>query len=77
MNLLLALSLIAFAINLPCGIYRATTKRLSLKWVMAIHIPIPFIIFLRMKMGLGYSIIPFVIIASFLGQYLGGKIRVE
>jgi hypothetical protein len=65
------LVLIAVALNVPFGAYRATTERLSVRWFLAIHLPIPFIILLRLGSGYTYRVIPLMIAASVAGQFLG------
>ncbi len=64
-------------INIPFGYWRALEKRLSLKWFLAIHIPIVIAIILRILTGIGWEPSTFLIfIAAFvLGQYLGGEIH--
>lgn len=64
----------AFALTLPFGAWRVTTRRLSLWWFLAIHIPIPFIFLLRIEAGYPYTFIPFTVSACLAGQLVGGKI---
>ncbi len=70
------LSIITFIINLPFGYWRASVKKKSAKWFMAIHFPIPIIIALRFlfKIGFIWYSYPAVVLAFFLGQLVGGKI---
>jgi hypothetical protein len=72
----MALELLAgvFAITLPFGMWRATTRRLSLWWFLAIHVPIPFIFLARIEAGYPYTFIPFTVSACLAGQLVGGKI---
>ena len=65
------LVLIAVALNVPFGAWRATTDRLSLRWFLAVHLPIPFILFLRVASGHTWRVIPLMIAASVAGQLLG------
>jgi len=65
------LTLIAFALNVPFGAYRATTTRLSARWFLALHLPIPFILLLRLASGHSYRVIPLLVAASVAGQLLG------
>ncbi len=67
--------LIVFLINLPFGYWRCNTPRFSKKWMMAVHIPVPFIFLLRILSGLGWKVIPFFMLADFAGQLTGGKLR--
>ena len=75
---LLETALIVFFINIPFGYWRANTKRFSLQWVLAIHLVVPIVIFLRFYSGLGWQFITFPVLigAFFLGQFLGGKLHV-
>ncbi|MEK6790856.1 MAG: hypothetical protein AABY45_04045 [Deltaproteobacteria bacterium] len=78
MNGILTLILITFAaflLNLPFGYLRYRTKRLSLKWFLYIHLPIPFIYILRTIAGVGYQIIPIIAVGAIIGQLIGGRIN--
>ncbi len=66
--------LLAFLINLPFGYMRKRSKKYSLKWFLAIHIPVPLIIITRFLLHVEYNYIPFFILSSILGQILGGRI---
>ena len=74
--LLLLAACLDFIINIPFGYWRANVKRFSLPWFLSIHIPIPFIILIRLYTGIGFEFIayPIMIIAFFLGQFTGLKI---
>lgn len=71
----LILMAIIFVANLPFGFWRACERKGSLRWVLAIHIPVPFVILLRYLFGFGFSILPLSVLAFFLGQFIGGKIQ--
>ena len=66
---------IVFFLNLPFGLWRARVRRFSWQWILAIHLPVPPIIALRIYSGLGWRFITFpVLIGAFLlGQVLGGR----
>jgi hypothetical protein len=72
MNLLLV-TLSVFVFNIPFGYWRANIKQFSLQWALAIHIPVPFIIFLRIYSNIGFELYtyPMLIGAFFFGQFLG------
>ncbi|MFH1279968.1 MAG: hypothetical protein ABIK65_16515 [Candidatus Eisenbacteria bacterium] len=74
--LLLAV-LAVFALNLPFGYWRAGSRRLSLPWLLAIHLPVPLVVGIRLVSGLGFRLqtFPVLIGAFFLGQWLGGRFR--
>src|SRR5674476_1176249 len=63
--------LLAIGINLPFGAYRATVRRLSWQWFLAIHLPIPFVILMRLSFGLGWWFVPFMLASAVTGQLLG------
>ena len=63
--------LLAIAINLPFGAYRATVRKFSWQWVLAIHLPIPLVILMRLSFGLGWWFIPFMLASAVTGQLLG------
>lgn len=63
----------AFVLTLPFGAWRATTRKLSLRWFLAIHLPIPFIFLLRHEAGYSYTFIPWMVIACVTAQILGAE----
>lgn len=67
---------LTFLINLPFGYARSKSKRYSLRWFLYIHIPIPFIVFVRIISHIEYKFIPLFIIASIIGQIIGSKIEI-
>ncbi len=69
-------ALIIFLINLPFGYWRAKVKKFSKQWFLAVHIPVPIVILLRIYSDIGFELYtyPILVGAFFLGQYLGGKI---
>jgi len=76
--LLLLAACIDFFLNIPFGYWRANVKRFSLQWFFSIHLPIPFIILVRIYTGIGFEFItyPIMIIAFLLGQLAGLKIYI-
>jgi hypothetical protein len=69
------LMLVVFLINLPFGYVRGNAARFSKKWMMAVHIPVPFVFLLRIFSGLGLTTIPFLVLSDIAGQIAGGKLR--
>jgi hypothetical protein len=63
--------LLAIAINLPLGAYRATVRKFSWQWVLAIHLSIPFVVLIRLSFGLGWWFVPFTLASAVTGQLLG------
>lgn len=70
-------AIIVFVFNAPFGYWRAGVRKFSRQWVLAIHLPVPFVIALRVFSGLGWRPITFPIIigAFFTGQFVGGWIH--
>jgi hypothetical protein len=71
--MLLAVTASVFLLNMPFGYWRENTRKFSLAWVLAIHLPVPFVIALRHLTGLGWELhtYPFLVAAFFAGQYAG------
>ena len=73
---LVLVSLIVFLMNIPFGYWRANVKKFSLQWVFSIHLPVPFIILMRIYGDIGFAwyTYVFLVAAFFLGQKLGGML---
>ncbi len=69
-----ALVCAAVALNIPFGAYRATVATFSVRWFLAIHLPIPFIFLLRIGAGYGYSFIPWLFVGAVGGQLAGARL---
>jgi len=77
---LIIVSIIVFVFNIPFGYWRANVKKFSLQWILAVHIPVPFIIALRILVSIGFAWYTYIFMvgAFFTGQSLGAyllKIR--
>ncbi len=74
---LLLISTTTFLLNIPFGYWRAGVKKFTLSWFLAIHIPVPFVVGLRLISGLGWNLtnVPVLLCAFFAGQFLGGKLK--
>ena len=73
---LLAVAVVVFLINLPFGYWRSRVPTRSRQWFLAIHLPVPFVIALRVFSGLGWQFasFPALVGAFFLGQFVGGRL---
>ena len=73
---LLIISLVVLLLNIPFGYWRANVHMFSLQWFLAIHLPVPVIIALRIFSGLGFAWFTYVflVLAFFLGQKFGGAL---
>lgn len=75
--ILIGVTIFALIINLPFGYLRTTRRKLSFLWFFYIHVPIPFIILLRVYGGLSNLYIPLMVGAAVTGQLIGGKFNKE
>ncbi len=74
-DVLVMLLAFVYLFNLPFGYWRAATRKMSKEWALAIHLPVPAIVGLRLFYGIGLEVVPLFILAFFLGQFSGGRIR--
>ena len=65
-----------YAVNLPFGYLRGGFRKLSFWWFVAIHAPVPLIVFIRKfhDLQLTWGLAPFLLGSFFLGQFVGRKI---
>lgn len=70
-------ALLVFLINLPFGYWRASVRRKSGRWFLALLLPVPLVIALSIYAGRGFKLISFPVLvgAFFLGQFVGGRVR--
>lgn len=73
--LLAGLILFVLVINIPLGFLRQAVEKFSFAWYFYVHISIPLIIYLRIKAGYSWRLLPLTIGAAVLGQMIGGRIR--
>ncbi len=71
------LPLIIFTINIPFGYWREGVKKFSRDWFLAVHLPVPFIVAIRLFMGVKLTVPLFMLFVAcyFSGQYTGSVIR--
>ncbi|AFH50560.1 Hypothetical protein IALB_2857 [Ignavibacterium album JCM 16511] len=74
MNLLIV-AILTFLINIPFGYWRANVRKKSFQWILAIHIPVPFVVLLRIYSNIGFELFtyPIVIASYFFAQFAGVK----
>ena len=73
---LIVICIVIIFINIPFGYWRANVKKFSIQWVLAVHIPVPIIIAIRILTEIGfiwYTYI-FLVTAFFIGQKIGSII---
>ncbi len=73
MSKLILIAILVFILNIPFGYWRTNVKRFSTQWFLAIHIPVPFVVALRLLSGIGFSWYTYVFLVGgfFLGQQFG------
>lgn len=74
---ILIISILIIFINLPFGYWRGNVKKFSLQWVLAIHLPVPIIIALRIYSDIGFTWYSYVFLLSafFIGQKIGDSLH--
>ncbi len=72
-NTLIWESLLILVLNIPFGYWRFHVRKFSLQWILAVHIPVPIIILLRVFTSVGFAWYTylFTVTAFFLGQQIG------
>lgn len=72
----LILCLLYVLINLPFGYLRAGVPKGTFRWFLYIHLPIPFLVMLRLWVfKVSWRMIPLLVFCFALGQWLGGRLR--
>ena len=75
METLLFVMAITFLMNVPFGWLREGVRKFSPMWFLYVHFPIPFIIALRIGLGIEWKFAPLLILIAVLGQYVGARLR--
>ncbi|KAK6929220.1 hypothetical protein RJ641_005425 [Dillenia turbinata] len=70
---ILVIGALGMAANVPLGIWREHTEKLSPQWFAAVHAAVPFIAVLRKSVLMPKSAMAFTIAASVLGQVIGSR----
>jgi hypothetical protein len=73
--IILGLVLVAALINIPLGYLRQAVEKFSFAWYVYTHISIPVIIYIRIKSGYSWKLIPLTVTGAVLGQIIGGMLR--
>lgn len=62
--------------NIFCGIFRA--RQSNLRWkLFFIHIPIPFIAWVRISCDVSWKFIPVLVVVALGSQVIGGKLPTQ
>jgi len=70
-------ALLVFLINLPFGYWRASVRRRSGQWLLALLLPALLVVALEIYSGLGRKLVSFPVLAVsfYTGQFVGGRVR--
>jgi len=71
---IIGLVVFALIVSIPCGYIRQNYPKYSFMWFLLIHLPIPFIVLLRLKAGVSWHFIPLTLGGSVAGQIIGGVV---
>ncbi len=73
---LLLVAVLIFLINTFFGYWRSSTRRFSVQWLMAIHIPVALAIVARLLLlEWDWATVPIFVAAFIAGQYAGSIIK--
>ncbi|ADU96308.1 hypothetical protein [Thermovibrio ammonificans] len=75
MDVVLFVIAVTFLMNLPFGWLREGVRKFSPQWFLYVHLPIPFIIALRIGLGVPWKFAPLLIVVAILGQAVGARLR--
>ncbi len=70
---IIAVLAIVALVTLPFGFYRAYTRKLSLRWFLAIHVPVVLVFLTRFEAHLSYVFIPLTCLTFTAAQILGAR----
>jgi len=70
-------TVVIFILNLPFGYWRDNVRKFSFQWILAIHLPVPLVILVRLMSHVGWHWLSYVffVMAFFTGQWMGGLIH--
>ena len=70
------ISALVLLLNLPFGCWRARQRKFSLQWFLAIHLPVPLVIAMRIFGGIGWHIVTYPVLVGsyFAGQLIGSRL---
>jgi hypothetical protein len=69
------LVVVVLALNLPMGYLRQNYEKFSFGWYFYVHITIPVIVYLRIKLGVSWHMIPLTLVGAVVGQVIGGRMN--
>ena len=70
-------ALLVFLLSLPFGYWRASVRRKSGRWFLAVCLPAALAVAFGIYSGRGFRLtsLTAVVVAFLLGQFVGGKVR--
>ncbi len=75
MEKLLFVVVFTLILNIPFGWLREGVRKFSFLWFLYVHFPIPFIVALRLGLGIPFKFAPLLIAVAVLGQFIGARLR--
>ena len=73
---LLLVAILIFLVNIFFGYWRSSTRRFSVQWLMAVHIPVVLAIGARLLLlEWDWATVPIFVAAFVAGQYAGGTMK--
>jgi len=74
---LLVVTLAVLTLNIPFGYWRESVRKFSFAWVLAIHLPVPLVVLMRIYGGIGFAFHTYLLLitAFFIGQYVGVRLH--
>ena len=75
METLFLVILLTFLLNVPFGWLREGVRKFSFSWFLYVHFPIPFIVAMRVGLGIPWKFAPLLVLVAVLGQLAGAKMR--
>ena len=71
----ICLVVLVFTLNLPMGYLRQNYRKFSLGWFFYVHVSIPLIVYMRIKFGVSWHMIPLTLAGAVAGQVVGGRLH--
>lgn len=70
-----ALTALLIVVNLPLGYLRRGYERFTFGWFFYLHLFLPMVVYLRVKTGYEWKIVPLLLGGAVAGQFLGGLLE--
>lgn len=73
--IVICLAVMVLALNIPMGYLRQNYRKFSFGWYFYVHITIPIIVYMRIKLGVSWHMIPLTLAGAIAGQVIGGRLN--